>query len=291
MSNSETKFFYYDRINQKIGPVTEQQLKELASQGVIESNTPIETGGGHKGLAGQIPGMVFKTPVPQPVSVSKWIKPVVIAGIAVAVIVSLVMFVPQIIPSGSSNMLKSLRNAKPGDWIRYDVEMKTGKNDHTQKESLLIDVVSNDGKKIKLKISDPNDPRAFRKAVPFAGAIEIDEAIEIDLSNANSPEKFLAWLNQCPITVNGKKLIQIKKGKSVKETIQVAGTSFNCVMTHLTATLTGPDGETFTIIVKLWESKTAPVGGQVKAEWDVRMVSKTSTETFNVTATLATFKQ
>jgi len=284
MSNSETKFFYYDRINQKIGPVTEQQLKELAAQGVIGPNTPIETGGGHKGLAGQIPGMVFKTPVPQPVSVSKWIKPAVIAGIAVAVIVSLVMFVPQIIPSGSSNMLKSLRNAKQGDWVRYDVETRENDRTYKEKESLLIDVVSNDGKKIKLKVSDPKDSSAFRNS-PFA------EAIEIDLSNANSPEKILAWLNQCPITVNGKKLIQIKKGKSVKETIQVAETSFNCVIAHITATLTGSNGETFTIIVKLWESKTAPVGGLVKAEWEARMISKTSTETRSVTVTLANFNQ
>ena len=58
-------FFYFDQINRKQGPVSAQQLKELAAQGVIGPHTPMETGTGHKGLAGQIPGLYpAATPIP-----------------------------------------------------------------------------------------------------------------------------------------------------------------------------------------------------------------------------------
>jgi hypothetical protein len=64
-------FFYYDQTNQKQGPVSEQQLKELAKQGVIGPHTPMVTDTGHKGVAGQIPGLFPAAPVqePQPVPV------------------------------------------------------------------------------------------------------------------------------------------------------------------------------------------------------------------------------
>jgi len=50
-------FFYFDQTNQKRGPVSEQQLKELAVQGLIGPHTPMETDTGHRGVAGQIPGL------------------------------------------------------------------------------------------------------------------------------------------------------------------------------------------------------------------------------------------
>jgi len=61
-----SNFFYFDQNNQKLGPVTEEQLKELATQGAITPQTPMETDTGHKGVAGQIPGMTFGTAAPNP---------------------------------------------------------------------------------------------------------------------------------------------------------------------------------------------------------------------------------
>ena len=61
-----TNFFYFDQTNQKRGPVTEQQLKELAMQGAIGPQTPMETDSGHKGVAGQIPGIFDVAPLRQP---------------------------------------------------------------------------------------------------------------------------------------------------------------------------------------------------------------------------------
>ena len=57
-------FFYLDQNNQKQGPLNAQQIKTLAAQGVINPNTPLETDGGHKGLAGQIPGLFAAPPSP-----------------------------------------------------------------------------------------------------------------------------------------------------------------------------------------------------------------------------------
>jgi len=39
-----TNFFYYDQTNQKRGLITDQQLKALAAQGIINPQTPLETG-------------------------------------------------------------------------------------------------------------------------------------------------------------------------------------------------------------------------------------------------------
>ena len=54
-----TYYFYFDQNNQKQGPISEQQIQTLAVQGVITPNTPLETDTGHKGVAGQIPGLNF----------------------------------------------------------------------------------------------------------------------------------------------------------------------------------------------------------------------------------------
>jgi len=55
-------FFYFDQTNQKQGPVSEQQLKELAAREIIGPHTPMETDDGHKGVAGQIPGLFVASP-------------------------------------------------------------------------------------------------------------------------------------------------------------------------------------------------------------------------------------
>lgn len=56
-----TNFFYFDQSGQKFGPINDVQLKALAAQGTITPQTPLEADTGHKGQAGQIPGL-FVTP-------------------------------------------------------------------------------------------------------------------------------------------------------------------------------------------------------------------------------------
>ena len=58
-------FFLTDKNGTKHS-LTEQQLQTLAAQGRITPQTPLETDTGHKGLAGQIPGLNFNTAAPSP---------------------------------------------------------------------------------------------------------------------------------------------------------------------------------------------------------------------------------
>ena len=60
------KFFFNDHNGNTVGPYNEQQLHELAEQGGLTVTTPMVTDAGHKGFAGQIPGLKFKIAVPQP---------------------------------------------------------------------------------------------------------------------------------------------------------------------------------------------------------------------------------
>ena len=58
-------YFYLDANGQKQGPVNDQQLQALATQGIIMPDTPLVTDGGHRGKAGQIQGL-FTAPSPNP---------------------------------------------------------------------------------------------------------------------------------------------------------------------------------------------------------------------------------
>ena len=60
-------FFIIDA-GQKHGPFNDQQLKALAAKGRITPTTPLETEGGHKGLAGQVNGLKFNVSSPTPVA-------------------------------------------------------------------------------------------------------------------------------------------------------------------------------------------------------------------------------
>jgi len=50
-------YFYCDANGWKQGPIDDQQLRELVAYGIITPSTPLETDSGHKGTAGQIPGL------------------------------------------------------------------------------------------------------------------------------------------------------------------------------------------------------------------------------------------
>jgi len=58
-------YLYTDENGQKY-TLTEQRLQTLAERGTITPTTPLETDTGHQGLAGQIPGLQFKTAAPSP---------------------------------------------------------------------------------------------------------------------------------------------------------------------------------------------------------------------------------
>ena len=59
-------FFLTDANGNKRGPYNEQQLQSGIAKGIITPTTPLETDTGHKGLAGQIPGLFPAAPPQQP---------------------------------------------------------------------------------------------------------------------------------------------------------------------------------------------------------------------------------
>jgi hypothetical protein len=64
-------YFLINPNGNKQGPVNEERLQELAASGFITPNTPLETDTGHKGTAGQIPGLKFNNAVPPPGNAKK----------------------------------------------------------------------------------------------------------------------------------------------------------------------------------------------------------------------------
>ena len=60
-----TKYYYFDQINKKRGLFNVQELRELATRGIITPHTPMETDTGYKGVAGQIPGLFDNVPAVQ----------------------------------------------------------------------------------------------------------------------------------------------------------------------------------------------------------------------------------
>ncbi|MDR3108474.1 MAG: GYF domain-containing protein [Planctomycetaceae bacterium] len=74
-----SNFFYIDVNGQRRGPINIQQLNELAASGIVTPNTALETDGGLKGVAGQVPGLNFNKAVPpsaQPIFCTSCGKPV-----------------------------------------------------------------------------------------------------------------------------------------------------------------------------------------------------------------------
>ena len=56
-----SNYFYTDASGWKQGPVTQQQLKELAASGGIDPHTPVETDGGYYPLALRSRSMIWKS--------------------------------------------------------------------------------------------------------------------------------------------------------------------------------------------------------------------------------------
>ena len=75
-----TRFTYLDANGVVQGPVNEQQLKDLATQGIINPHTQLAADTGHRGVAGQIPGL-FTAPAPPPPPVQRPISTQVSPGV------------------------------------------------------------------------------------------------------------------------------------------------------------------------------------------------------------------
>lgn len=117
-----TNFFYTDTSGQKFGPINDQQLQALAMRGAITSQTPLETDTGHKGVAGQIPGL-FAAPTQQQIPINDNVSPsghrkspaVVVAKIIMAVVISICLLLAFFFQTEMAKYAKRAANSR--DWL------------------------------------------------------------------------------------------------------------------------------------------------------------------------------
>jgi hypothetical protein len=138
-------WFYIDTNGTKQGPINDQQLQALIAQRIIVPQTPMETGTGHKGTAGQIPGLFAAPPQqafqPQSVSVpmpnSQYVQtngqrdpvvPIVIGGLLIVAIAAATIFLAcgLYYSYGSSVMYSNLEKYRDGDSYSWPVAADTG---------------------------------------------------------------------------------------------------------------------------------------------------------------------
>jgi len=168
-----------------------------------------------------------------------------------------------------------LKNAKPGDWVRYDLALSFG--DRRESGTLLTEVLTNDGKKAKVRLTF-SDSR---------GRSPDTREEEVDLTT--SPEEYTMSLLRKQID-DDRGTFESKKGKKTKETVTIAGKKYDCVVVPTTVTITGgPEGETVTATNRVWTAPGVPFGGMVKTESDVMSVTPQTTRVFTTSVTFAAF--
>ena len=64
-------WFYYDQQGQKIGPITDSELREHIDQGLILPDTKLETDTGHSGKARQVPCLFAEVSQSEPAGTQK----------------------------------------------------------------------------------------------------------------------------------------------------------------------------------------------------------------------------
>lgn len=206
---------------------------------------------------------------------SRFPKPVILVGTGCAAMVMLLIAGLVVITIvwgwGAGHPLK---DAKPGDWARYDMTAAT--DGGSEKATLLVEVLSNDGKRARLRMTTTTPGRW--------GSQTQENEMEVDLSKSQD-ELALSMLTEGIPGVK-KDGVKIERGKKTKETVQAAGQKFSCIVTPYTVTMSGPDGATITATGKTWTSKSAPVAGIVKEEGNVTIIAKTKSETVTLTQTL-----
>jgi hypothetical protein len=355
-------FFYTNPSGHKQGPYTEQQLKRLAAQGRLPPNTPLETQGGHKGVAGQISGLceaaslpttpsaasasaqVFCTNCGNAVSeqavacmtcgtkptghkkfcrqcgaginaeqiictkcgakigaaipdimgnlsmpqvsakgIQKWLKRLVSAGIAIGVLAGLYfagLYALEFVSMAGNNSRALLKNAKPGDWARYNVDASGGGMFGMPGGTIRQEVISNDGRKVVIQTINNMRGRWGN---------EEREETEIDLSKSEE-ELVMFELSRLGLPPGAMQIVKSEKGKKTKETLYIDRKTFDCVLSPhtVTMTVTAPGGETadVTVTSKEWTSNTVPIAGIVKQEVNLGIVSKKETVRMTITMTL-----
>ena len=247
------------------------------------------------------------------------VKKLFIGGVALAVVAGLFWFVFPILFSsikapfgGNNNPLTSqLKRAKSGDWAEYEIAF-SGNGAPSEREKFKIEVISNDGKRLKLQTTTTQTVREWvsnrggDRMQRSGGEGEMQEVekevktdAEIDLSKSEEEIMMSLIKGGRPIDIpfiiqkyiDSRVKVEIKKGKTTRETLSVAGQTFNCTCTPYIFSIT-LDNLTLTIRdIKEWASKAAPISGTVQTEFRMTLPGVNKLETLTVTLRLTGFRK
>jgi len=181
--------------------------------------------------------------------------------------------------TGCSDSGDPLKNAKPGDWARYNVSITVNAptlwgsvRSDTINSEVLMEVISNDGKMMRLQTT--------ATTTTFWKRHEEKHVMEIDLSKSSEEISRLMLeqsIQRGGAFSSGVSLtnVNIELGERTRDIVSVAGKNYNCVVlpSTITGLITGvaPFGGTanFTVLSKDWKSTVVPVTGTVRSESDM----------------------
>ena len=192
--------------------------------------------------------------------------------------------------SHSGDWVSQLKNAQQGDWAKYNVTIIStvtvlgNQQKGTGNGTSLVEVVSNDSEKIKLRTTTTTE-----------GQESVEEKT-IDLSKTEE-EMFRSLFEEgfqksVPGDVKMGNL-SIELGKKSNETVTIADKKYNCTVMPITMsgtiTANGSEAGKFIATGKEWRSTTVSAGGIVKTEMVVEIKMMEITMTMNMTQTLDSF--
>jgi hypothetical protein len=226
--------------------------------------------------------------------IKNWLVPLIVLGVIVAGLVYVVPAAKSIVGGSSgSPALNQLRSAKSGDWAEYEIAISVPGGGSADRQRFRIEVMSNDGRRVRLQTTVFNAP-------VFDRGRDVKTDFEIDLSQseveiARSMLKSMPADTPMPFEVRDfidSIKLDIKRDRSTRETLSIAGASFNCIVTpHTIGATIG--NITFTARdIKVWHSRTAPVDGMVRAEFRTTVPGPTGRiETLTITIALTSFRK
>jgi len=235
--------------------------------------------------------------------IKNWLVPLIVLGVIVAGLVYVVPGVMGWFGGPGSPSLNQLRASKSGDWAEYEIAISAPGGGTAERQRFRIEVMSNDGRRVRLQTT------MFNVYVPVfnqrTGRTEMEmqdvrSDIEIDLSQSEE-EIARSMLKSMPTGIPMAYMVQdfidnieldIKRGRTTRETLSIAGASFSCIVTPHTISAT-IGNITFTARdIRVWYSRTAPVDGMVRAEFRTTVPGPTGRmETLTITISLTSFRR
>lgn len=220
--------------------------------------------------------------------VKQWIVPVAVTVTIVVGIYFAGSAVLGLFGGSNRSHIIQLKKAKSGDWAEYELTMSAPESD-TERVKFKVEVMSNDGKRVRLQATTDGPSRR--------GAEKTDIEIDLSKSDEEMMKSMLGMDMSVDMPIDVKNILDkikfdIKKGRKSRETLSIAGQSFNCFVIPYTIDVTVGNVTITVRDIKEWTSKTAPVGGIVRTEYRTEFPTPNGrTETFSISISLTSFRK